>query len=222
MNTATQSLFSGLTAYWFDTVVLGWLVFGFFRGRKNGLSGELCPTLGWVLMLTAGSLLYKPIAALIGQAGCFTTLWDCRIGYLLPCLLVWMFTAKVFPRITVLLEKADYFGQWEYVFGILLGVVRYACIFIIVFSFFNAFQPTDADIKEIDKATESLGDVRFNPLKLEREVSLNSLTGRVMNKYLWFAIIDPYSAEFTVTPTETLKEKKQSMMDDITGAPRKP
>jgi uncharacterized membrane protein required for colicin V production len=217
MNETSQSLFTGLTALWFDGVVLVWILLGCYRGWKNGFSGEVCAVSKWVLMVVAGALLYRPLAGFIGMAGCFPNSWDCRLGYLAPCIVIWIGAAKVTPQISDVLNKLSIGDRLDNVWGLVLGLVRYLCIFLVFFSLFNAAEPTDADIGEMDEANKAMGNVRFNPLKLEREALQNSLTGRFLNQRAKFIIIDPHPGNITVDAYKDLKARKQSVIDDITG-----
>jgi len=44
---------NGMPFNWFDVFVVVLLGFGLFRGRRNGMSKELLPTLQWVVLVPA-------------------------------------------------------------------------------------------------------------------------------------------------------------------------
>ena len=54
-----------LPVNWFDAVVLGMLIIGFFRGRKRGMSKELLPLLKWVSLVLVCGFWYQMAAELL-------------------------------------------------------------------------------------------------------------------------------------------------------------
>ena len=75
---------------WFDVVFAALLVFGMYRGRRNGLTKELAPTLRWVCIVLAGCFGYAAAGQILrnftglGQEG------SDSLGYLALALLVFI------------------------------------------------------------------------------------------------------------------------------------
>src|SRR5215469_13212337 len=51
-----------LPVNWFDATILVVLGVGLFRGRKNGMTKEILPTLQWVITVIASGLAYGLVA----------------------------------------------------------------------------------------------------------------------------------------------------------------
>ncbi len=58
-----QSLASNsLSLSWFDAVIVIVLMFGLFRGRKNGMSKEILPLFQWLAIIFVSGLFYSLVA----------------------------------------------------------------------------------------------------------------------------------------------------------------
>ena len=55
---------------WFDIALIAVLIFGLYRGRKNGMSKEFLPLLEWLLAIVLATLFYsKATDILVNVAG---------------------------------------------------------------------------------------------------------------------------------------------------------
>lgn len=208
---------NGLTGAWFDFIVLAWLLLGWFRGRKNGMSMELGLFLTWLAALLVGAFVYRPLGQLIGRIELISSAWAYKLGYLFAVLLTEMIITKIRIKMGGKFVSDDFFGKMEYYFGMMVGILRFACIALIFYSFLNSSPPTDAQIATVDRNTKDLEDMRFNPLKMERDLLENSVTGRISRRYLNFLIMSPDNPPIVHEKRETLKDKEQQMLDDITN-----
>jgi uncharacterized membrane protein required for colicin V production len=144
---AVQPMVKQMTWGWFDIVVLCALAFGLFRGRRNGMSQELLPLLQWLVLVSACAFLY-PIA---GQFFINTFRWSKLTSYIcgyitlaLVVLLIFGILRKLFAE---RLAKSAVFKGGEFYLGMLSGLIRTACILIVVLAFINAPVYTEADVQ---------------------------------------------------------------------------
>ena len=72
-----------LPVNWFDGVVVGMLIIGLFRGRKQGMSKEVLPLLKWVSLVVVCGLWYPMAAQLLVNTASLSQLPSCILGYLL-------------------------------------------------------------------------------------------------------------------------------------------
>ena len=57
----------------FDLVLVALLAFGFWRGRKNGMTKEILPAIQWVVLVAACTLGYAWLGGLLIQWGVVKT-----------------------------------------------------------------------------------------------------------------------------------------------------
>ncbi|MGA3266167.1 MAG: CvpA family protein [Verrucomicrobiota bacterium] len=132
---------------WFDVAVVAILLFGFFRGRKNGMSKEVLLVLQWVALVVVCGFGYALVApALKNYTGCPKTL-SCVGGYLLLAAGVTMIFAFLRQALMPKLTGSNVFGGNEYYLGLLSGTVRYGCIALFALALLNAPHYTTADIQ---------------------------------------------------------------------------
>src|SRR4051812_43003456 len=109
---------------WFDLAVLLILMFGFYRGRRNGMSKECLPLLQWLVLVPLCAFLY-PIA---GQCYMNFFHWDTfqsdLAGYLTLAVVVLMFFGILKKLFAERMANSDTFKKGEYYLGMLSGLVR--------------------------------------------------------------------------------------------------
>jgi uncharacterized membrane protein required for colicin V production len=183
-----------LNVSWVDFLVLGLLGFGFWRGRKRGMSEELIDIIKWVITVVVAGLLHQPIAQLLSQWTPALSTLVCSVStYLFLVLLVAIAFSYIHSGPGKKLAGSDTFGSAEYYLGMLSGTFRYACILIVAFSFLNARQYSAAELKASEQyQLDNFGSSFFITLPdLQREVFTRSLTGRCVREYLGFVLIQP-------------------------------
>ncbi len=146
---ATKSLaLSDVPFNWFDVALVAMLVFGLFRGRKNGMSKEILPLCLWLVLMLAGAFLYKLVAELlVNDAGLKSTTSTFLLAY--GCIafvvfLVFSLFKKIFKE---KLGGNSFFGSNEYYLGMIAGLIRYACILIVFLALLNAPYYSAAEIQ---------------------------------------------------------------------------
>jgi uncharacterized membrane protein required for colicin V production len=146
---ATKSMaLSDVPFNWFDLALVVLLIFGLFRGRKNGMSKEILPLFLWLVMVLAGAFLYKPVAQLlVSYAGLKSVTSTFLIAYFIIAFVVFLmfsFLKRIFKE---KLGGNNFFGSSEYYLGMISGFIRYACILIFFMALLNAPYYSAADIQ---------------------------------------------------------------------------
>jgi len=159
MASVTDSLaLDKLPVGWFDFVFLALIFAGLFRGRKNGLTKELAPTLRWVGIVLAGGLGYEFAGQIFYNfTGLDRTGSDC-LGYLALAFIVFVIFVPIEGFLKTRLEGSSLFGGMEYYLGSLAGGTRYVGITLFVMALMNAPHYTAADIQaNKDFAAQTFG-----------------------------------------------------------------
>jgi uncharacterized membrane protein required for colicin V production len=145
--TAPSVTTNGLPVNWFDAAVLILLVFGLFRGRKNGMTRELGPTLQWLTVVIAAGLTYILVASLYAnQCGLKSKVGSAVLGYLSIAVLLFLIFTPIKQTLKKRAENGGLFGGSEYYLGMLSGLVRYAAMVIFALALLNARSYTSAEI----------------------------------------------------------------------------
>jgi len=143
---AAQPAVSQVTYGWFDGVFLIVLAFGVYRGRRHGMSREFLPLLQWLIIVLLCGFLY-PLA---GQFYVNTLRWSklnsYLCGYLTLAFVVYLIFSVLRKLFTERLAKSDTFKSGEYYLAMLGGLVRWACILIVLLALLNAPVYTQVDI----------------------------------------------------------------------------
>jgi len=133
---------------WFDVVLVAVLVFGFYRGRKNGMTKEILPMFQWLATVLVCGLGYEMVGQLLINLSGWSKLACYLVGYfslMFLVYLVFLFLKKIFmPRLT----GSNFFGSSEYYLGMAAGVLRYACLLFVALALLNAPYYSAADIMQ--------------------------------------------------------------------------
>jgi len=132
---------------WFDVVFAALLVFGMYRGRKNGLTKELAPTFRWVGIVLVAGLGYKYAGQIFHNFTGLDQAGSDSLGYVALALLVFMIVLPVEGFMNTRLEGSSLFGGAEYYLGISAGLVKYLCILIAGLALMSAPHYTTAEIQ---------------------------------------------------------------------------
>ena len=155
MVAATLASPSRLLFNAFDIAVVVILAFGFWRGRKNGMSKELLPLGQWLVIVFAAGLGYEPLGNLLIQQRVIKSVFGTSFNektagfitaYLLIALAVWLVFAFFRKHLKEKVENSHVFGSGEYYLGIAAGMVRYACIVVFALALLNAPYYSEAEI----------------------------------------------------------------------------
>lgn len=140
---------------WFDLALVFIVAFGFWRGRKNGMSKEFVPVLQWLVTVIGGAVGYRPLGDLLIRQGVVKYVFgknfeELTAAYLTAYLLIALVVLVVFStfkrKAKARLEGSTLFGDSEYYLGIVAGVLRYFSILLFALALLNAPVYSQADI----------------------------------------------------------------------------
>ena len=206
------SIWHKLTFSWFDGALICVLAFGFWRGRKRGMTKELVPTLKWVSILLAAGLCHPILADFLVQTGYVRKVFGNAVheqtaalitAYLLIALVVFIIFTAIGRKVNPKIEGSNFFGGNEYYWGVVAGLVRYVSLLLIALALLNAPHYSQADI-EADKAynnrwygggmKEFSGDFIPSVYEVQDTVFKKSLVGPLIKDNLSILLINSTSA----------------------------
>ncbi|HEV2455808.1 MAG TPA: CvpA family protein [Verrucomicrobiae bacterium] len=145
--TAAQSLASDtLPINWFDAAILVLLGFGVFRGRKNGMTRELMPTVQWLSIVVAGALGYSFLAQIYNTQWKMDKVLSAVAGYMSIAIVLFLIFTPIKKAFRKRAENGGLFGGSEYYLGMCTGPIRYASMTMFVLALLNARSYTAAEI----------------------------------------------------------------------------
>jgi uncharacterized membrane protein required for colicin V production len=182
-----------LSVSWVDFAVVLILLWGLTRGRKRGMSQELLDVFKWLIIVVVAGHFYAPIGNYLSANSVFSLLACNLFAYCVLGLLVMLVFSFLRRSIGQKLLGSDVFGSGEYYMGMVGGLLRYACVVIVVLSFLGARQYTADDIRQTAKYQQDNFGSNFFPTlsSLQQEVIRKSLTGRLATQYLAAILISP-------------------------------
>ena len=137
---------NNLPINWFDVGLLVVLIFGMFRGRKNGMTKEIVPTIQWIILVVASGLAYGLLATVYVNTCSLNKLWAGILAYLTIALVVFFIFSAIKKVLAPRLTGSNMFGGMEYYAGMLSGMIRYTCIVIFALALLNARSYSAAEI----------------------------------------------------------------------------
>lgn len=152
---AQKSAFQGFSLNWFDVALVLVIAFGFWRGRKRGMSREFLPVSFWLTLVLAASYGYQWVGDQLVHWGVIKAVFGGAFnqrtasfvtGYLLIAFVVQIIFSILNRAFKAKLEGSNAFGGSEYYFGIGAGMLRYASITMVALALLNAPFYTAADI----------------------------------------------------------------------------
>jgi hypothetical protein len=194
---------------WFDVAFVALIVFGLFRGRKNGMTKEVLPTCFWLATVLVCGLGCE----LVGRTIINFSGWDKLAAYVLGYFVLMFVLYVVYVMVKgVLLPRltgSNFFGRAEYYLGMLSGLVRYLCILLVALALLNARFYTAEDIAK-DKAYNARwyggglqgysGDYFPTLQSVQESVFTKSLIGPFIKKHLSMLLINSVPVAGTDAP----------------------
>jgi len=181
----------------FDVVLLVVLVLGILRGRKHGMSEELMSLLKWLAVLISCAFLYEPAGAWLANSSPFSLLASFLIVYITVALLILGLFALVKHRLGGKLIGSDIFGRSEYYLGMGSGMVRFACILLVVLAVLNARYFSPQEVRAMEAFQDDVYGKNYFPTwhSAQAVVFENSLSGPWIKDNLSFLLIRPTKPE---------------------------
>ncbi len=141
---------------WFDVILVGVLAFGYWRGRKNGMTKEALLVSKWVVLVVACTFGYAPLGNLLIQTGVIKAVFGHKFNeqtaafltsYALIAGLVFIIFGFIKKAFKEKVSGSNAFGSSEYYLGMISGIVRYACLIIVFLAVLNAPVYSAAEIQ---------------------------------------------------------------------------
>jgi uncharacterized membrane protein required for colicin V production len=216
---ATSNFGSGRLLFnWFDVALVLMIAFGFWRGRTNGMTKEILPVCQWLLMVITAAFGYQPLGDLLIKQGIIHSVFGGHFNertaayftsYLLIVLVVFTVFTFVKRALKPKLEGSNVFGSTEYYFGMISGMIRYACMVVFALALLHAPYYSAGDI-EAARAFNNRnfggglagysGD--FFPTLSETQSSIfrDSLTGPLIQNYLSVLLVNTFGPGGSAKP----------------------
>ncbi|HEV2694035.1 MAG TPA: CvpA family protein [Verrucomicrobiae bacterium] len=143
----TSSWWHNLSFNWFDVALVLILAFGFWRGRKRGMSREALPTAFWLIAVVTAGLVYQPLGDMLQSTGYVKKIFGTSLNehttayvicYLVLIIAVFSVYSMLAKHFREKVSGSNTFGSGEYYLGIIAGMIRYACITIFFLALLNA------------------------------------------------------------------------------------
>jgi uncharacterized membrane protein required for colicin V production len=194
---------------WFDVALVVLLAFGFWRGRKRGMTRELLPTLQWLGFLLGGAFGHVPLADWLQQQGYVrlvfgkqfnegtAALMSAYLGIVAVVFLVFVWLRRKYEA---RLDGSNFFGGNEYYWGVLAGLIRYVCMVLVGLALLNApyYSQAEKDAAQTYNNRWYGGGMKdyngdFIPAVYEVQDSIfkKSLIGPVIHTRLSLLLINP-------------------------------
>lgn len=181
---------------WFDLVVVLMLLIGYSIGKKNGMSKEALATLKWIAIVLLPAIAYEPFGEWLAATAQLGRLTSYLLAYISTALVV----ALIFLALTgTLREKllgSDAFGKAEFYLGKPVGMLRFACIIMVLLALLNARYYPTAEVKASQKYDQDNYGSSFFPhlYSIQDDVFKNSFVGSQVHQHLDFLLIKPTPA----------------------------
>ena len=121
-----------------------------------------------------------------------------------------------------LVEK-DPFGRAEFYVGMMAGVVRFACMIVVVMALMNSRVITQTELAQTEKFQASwFSDIRFPTYgEFQQDVLFKSFTGKLVEANLKPVLIASVNSSQAPKKEESIAQKKNQEIDDILSTPGK-
>jgi len=132
---------------WFDVALIVIVAFGFWRGRRNGMTKEFLPSLQWLAIVLTAGLCHHLLGDVLLKQGVIKSVFGKAFNektaaylsaYLIIAAVVFFTFSFIKGALKPKLEGSGFFGGSEYYFGMIAGVIRYACVLIFGLAILNA------------------------------------------------------------------------------------
>jgi uncharacterized membrane protein required for colicin V production len=176
-----------------DFVLVAILVVGIFRGRKNGMSGELMSLLKWLTVVVVCSFSYQALGRWIKEVSVFSLLSSYLIAYITCALVVLGLFALVKHSLGGKLVGSDVFGRSEYYLGMGSGFLRFACLALVGLALLNARYFSPAEVRAMEAYQNDVYGSNFFPglQSLQASVFEKSFIGPRIREHMAFLLIKP-------------------------------
>jgi len=195
-----------------DGIILIVLVIGIVRGRKRGMSEELLTFVQWLVIIFGGSKIYGPLGKMLSEQAPFSLATSYVIVYLLFALLVKGLFSQIQRALGEKVVGSNFFGGSEYYLGMLAGMIRFACVLLMLMAVLNARLVTDRERAETARMQrKNFEDISFPTYgSVQYSVLNESFTGKQVKEHLEFLLI-----RSTVAKDVALRRNDGGILNDV-------
>jgi uncharacterized membrane protein required for colicin V production len=201
-----------------DGIILVFLIIGVFRGRKRGMSEELLTFVQWLIIVFVGCLIYKPIGNLLKEHVPFSLL-ACYVSvYLVFAVIVKLLFSQLQRAVGEKLVGSNFFGESEYYLGMMAGMIRFACVILMLMALINARLISDKERAETARMqSKNFEGISFPTLgSIQQSVLYQSFMGQQVKEHLSFALIRSTEMEKV-----ELRRNDGAALNEVMGKPKK-
>jgi hypothetical protein len=184
---------SNLPFNWFDVAVVIMLMIGYARGKKHGMSQESLAVIKWIALVVIAAIAYEPLGLWLADT--------LKIGKLLALILAYCLAAGVVAGVFIYVNRtvgeklkgSDTFGRAEFYLAMPAGMLRFACITLVLLALLNARYYSTAEVKAMTKfQNENYGSNFFPTLSsVQEDVFTKSFVGTQVTEHLRVLLIKP-------------------------------
>lgn len=180
-----------LPVNWFDVFVLLMLLIGYTRGKKNGMSQEALAVLKWIAVMLLPAIAYEPLGEWLAATARLGKLTSFLIAYVATAGLVAVIFIVVTGPLGEKLKGSDAFGKSEFYLAKPAGMLRFACIVIVLLALLNARYYSTAEVRAAKKYDQDNYGSSFFPhlYAVQDDVFKNSFIGSQVHEHLGFLLI---------------------------------
>lgn len=200
---------SNLPVNWFDVFVLLMLAGGYVCGKKRGMSQESVTVLKWIALMLLAAIAYEPLGLWLDSV--------LQLGKLTSYLIAYGFTALVVAAVFIFINRTigeklkgtDTFGKAEFYLAMPAGMLRFACMVMVLLALLNARFYSTAEVKASQKYDlDNYGSTFFPRLyTVQDDVFLHSFIGKQVKEHLGFLLIKPTPAVGGSAPANTARKE---------------
>lgn len=200
---------ANLPINWFDIAVVLMLAIGYTRGKKHGMSQESMAVLKWVILVVVAAIAYEPLGLFLAET--------LKIGKLFAFILAYTLAAGVVAGVFVYLNRtvgeklkgSDTFGKAEFYLAMPAGMLRFACVVLVLLALLNARYYTTAEVKAMAKfQNDNYGSSFFPSLSsVQDDVFTRSFVGKQVKEHLSFLLIKPTAPVAPRSAPTTVRRK---------------
>jgi uncharacterized membrane protein required for colicin V production len=186
---------------WFDVALLLVIVFGYWLGRRRGMTKQCLPALQWLSIMLGAGLGHPYVASLFEQYQLVTKHTQALMfGYLAIFAVLFIFFTILKSKLNPKLEGSNMFGGGEYHLAVIAGITQFLCMVLVALALLNGPIYTQADIAA-SKAYNNRwfgggmqqysGDFIPSLYEIQDSVFKKSFAGKFIKDYLIILLINP-------------------------------
>src|SRR6478736_6264555 len=181
---------------WFDLVVVLMLLVGYACGKKNGMSKEAFAVLNWIAIVLLPAIAYEPFGQWLAATAQLGKLTSYLIAYISTALVVALIFIVLTGKLREKFLGSDAFGKAEFYLGKPAGMLRFACIVMVLLALLNARYYSTAEVKASQKYDQDNYGSSFFPhlYSIQDDIFKNSFVGSQVHQHLDFLLIKPTPA----------------------------